>query len=83
VNGICRQILPEIIQMEKEPAVDCARKAEATRIATGTAEVSSRWLFLGPRPTAARSSEGRKIQKLLELPPIPVFSIWSAFASRP
>ena len=37
----------------------------------GTAEVSSQWLFLLPRPTAARTSEGRKIQKLLELLPIP------------
>jgi hypothetical protein len=41
------------------------------RRAAGTAEVSSRWIFLLPRPTAAHSPEGRKIQKLLELPPIP------------
>ena len=39
--------------------------------AAGTAEVSSQWLFLLPRPTAAHSSEGRKILMLLELPPIP------------
>jgi hypothetical protein len=39
----------------------------------GTAEISSQWLFLLPRPTAAHSPEGRKIQKLLELPPIPCF----------
>jgi hypothetical protein len=37
----------------------------------GTAEVSSRRIFLLPRPTAAHSPEGRKILTLLELPPIP------------
>ena len=49
----------------------------------GTAEVSSQWLFLLPRPTAAHSPEGRKIQKLLELPPIPAPRLQQATQSAP